>query len=107
MDFHFRSYDKSKLFLLLNDIGISSQNYYFCSLCVQVKVYYTLRKLFQHLHYVYNEQSNFKIQCKHGALCGAIYSTYAGYKCRIYREHKDFPHEELCEELYQQVIILI
>ncbi len=69
--------------------------------CVQTKLYYTFRKLFQHLQYVHNEQSNFKIRCEHGLLRGEIYSTLAGYKGHIYREHKDLSDEYLSEELYQ------
>ncbi len=66
-----------------------------------MKLYYTFRKLFQHWHYVHNEQSNIKIRCEHGPLCGAIDSTFAGYKGPIYKEHKDLSDENLCEKLYQ------
>ncbi len=58
-------------------------------------------KLFQHLHYVHNEQPNFKIRCELRPLCGAKYSTFAGYKVHIYREHKDLSDEDLSEKLYQ------
>jgi hypothetical protein len=77
---------------------MSSQNYYCCSLCVQAKPYYTFRKLFQHLRYAHSGQSNFKIRCELDSLCGTIYSTFAGYKAHIYREHKALLNEDLCEE---------
>jgi hypothetical protein len=80
---------------------MSSHNYYFCALCVQAKPYYTFRKLFRHLQYVHNGQSSFKIRCELGPLCGTIYSTFAGYKTHIYREHKALFNEDLCEEELQ------
>ena len=72
---------------------MSSQNYYFCSLCIQPKSYNTFRKLFQHIRYVRNGDPNFKIRSELGPLCGTIYSTFSSYKAHIYREHTDLINE--------------
>jgi hypothetical protein len=72
-----------------------SPNYYFCSLCAQAKPYYTFRQLFQHLQYVHNGESNFTIRREVGPLCGGIYSTFAGYKAHIYREHTALLNDDL------------
>ncbi len=80
---------------------MSSQNYYFCPLCLPAKPYYKFRELFKHLQYLQNEQSNFKVRCELRPLCGTIYSTFMGYKGHIYREHKDFLNEDLYEKQMQ------
>ena len=80
---------------------MSSQDYYFCSLCVQAGPFPTFRKLFQHLQYVHNGQPNFKIQCELGPLCGTIYSTFNAYKTHIYREHLNLLDENLYEKTTQ------
>ncbi|CAM4807706.1 unnamed protein product [Rotaria magnacalcarata] len=61
----------------------------------------TFRKLFQHLQYVHNGQSNFKIRCELGTLCGTIYSTFNAYKTHIYREHLNLLDENLCRQPIQ------
>lgn len=85
---------------LVSDIDMSSQDYV-CALCVQVGPFRTFRKLFQHLQYVHNGQSNFKIRCELGPLCGTIYSTFSAYKTHIYREHLDLLNEDLCRQSMQ------
>jgi hypothetical protein len=77
---------------------MSSHNYYFCSLCIESRPYWEYRELFRHLQYVHNGQSEFKIRCELGPLCGRIYSTFAGYKAHIYREHTDLLDKDLCKQ---------
>ncbi|CAF2112263.1 unnamed protein product [Rotaria magnacalcarata] len=79
---------------------MSSQDYV-CSLCIQAGSFPTFRKLFQHLQYVHNGQSNFKIRCELGTLCGTIYSTFNAYKTHIYREHLNLLDENLCRQSIQ------
>ncbi|CAF4196456.1 unnamed protein product, partial [Adineta steineri] len=74
---------------------MSSHNSYFCSLCAQRKPYYEFAELFKHIQYVHNGQLDFKVRCELGPLCGRIYSTFAGYKSHIYRQHVDLLNKDL------------
>ncbi len=50
---------------------------------------------------MHNGQSDFKIRCELGPLCGRIYSNFAGYKAHIYREHIDLLDKDLCKQEIQ------
>jgi hypothetical protein len=95
------------IFLLVSGLVMSSRNYYFCSLCVESRPHCEYRELFRHLQYVHNEQSDFKIRCELGPLCGRIYSTFAGYKAHIYREHIDLLDKDLCKKKYRLIRMLM
>jgi hypothetical protein len=77
---------------------MSSQNCYYCSLCVQGRPYYAFLELLRHLQFAHNGQSDFKVQCELGPLYGNIYSTFAGYKTHIYRDHRDLLGNDLCKQ---------
>ncbi|CAF1322994.1 unnamed protein product [Adineta steineri] len=59
------------------------------------KPYYEFAELFKHIQYVHNGQLDFKVRCELGPLCGRVYSTFAGYKSHIYREHADLLNKDL------------
>ncbi|CAF3760072.1 unnamed protein product [Rotaria sp. Silwood1] len=63
--------------------------------------YPTFRKLFQHLQYVHNGQSNFKVRCELGPLCGTRYTNFKAYKAHVYREHVNLLDEDLCKQEVQ------
>ncbi|CAF3502492.1 unnamed protein product [Rotaria sordida] len=72
-----------------------SENSYFCQLCSSTSAYYSFDALYTHINLVHGNDRSFKLRCELTPLCGSIYTTFASYKCHIYRHHRDLISKSL------------
>ncbi|CAF1375267.1 unnamed protein product [Rotaria sordida] len=72
-----------------------SENSYFRQLCSSTSAYYSFDALYTHINLVHGNDRSFKLRCELTPLCGSIYTTFASYKCHIYRHHRDLISKSL------------
>ncbi|CAF4089530.1 unnamed protein product [Rotaria magnacalcarata] len=87
-------------FLIIQLHHILSRDSLIKQLHISIRLQWILEigSVHKHLQFVHNGQSDFKVRCELGPLCGNTYSTFTGYKTHIYREHTDLLDNASCKQ---------